>query len=400
MMQLVVNVSYGAMLAAGLFLLGVPYAILWGFLAAVLRYIPYLGPWVGALMPVALTVAISPGWTQPLLVVVFVVVLELFSNNYMETVLYGQSIGVSEVALLISAAFWTWLWGPLGLVLTAPLTACLVVVGRHVPELEFLGVLLGDEPALESSVHYYQRLLAHDRYEAAELVEEYAASHSDAEVLDEILLPALLTARRALDRGDLDPEDEAFVRDTIRGELHEHRAELAAAEAKASRKQRRTVLGVPLRDDVDEIALEMLGRVLDPQQYSFTIASSELPWGDLAERAQEVDPDLVVIAVASGQESARTRFLCKRMRALFPDAVIAVGCWGRRPENGRLVSEWKAAGADQVGTSLAETVEQLSLDPAEDTAEDVEVEPETAGSAEANQASTGSRKRRNRKAGA
>ena len=170
LMQLIINGSFGLVLAIGLFVIQVPHALLWGFLAAILRYVPYLGSWITAAVLVALSLAMFPGWVQPILVLGFIVVLELVTANILEPRLFGHSIGVSEVALLVAAAFWAFLWGPIGLVLSSPLTVCLVVLGKYVPQLEFLDVILGDERSLSADISYYQRLLARDQDEAAQLV--------------------------------------------------------------------------------------------------------------------------------------------------------------------------------------------------------------------------------------
>ena len=173
LMQLVINVLYGIPVGIGLYFIGVPNPILWGLLATVLRFIPYLGPVIAALFPIALSFAVAPGWTLPLLTIALFVTLELFSNNVLEPWLYGSSTGLSPVAVLVAAVFWTTLWGPVGLLLSTPLTVCLVVLGRHVPQLGFFDVLLGDEPALPPELKFYQRLLARDPEEATELAEEY-----------------------------------------------------------------------------------------------------------------------------------------------------------------------------------------------------------------------------------
>src|SRR5262249_38175142 len=151
-------------------LIGVKYALLWGFLGAMLRYLPYIGPYLAAVFPVGLSLATIPGWGAMLMVIGLFLVLELTIANFIEPRLYGQSMGVSEIALLVSAAFWAFLWGPIGLVLSSPLTVCLVVLGRYIPQLDFLAVLLGDEPALDTSISFYQRLLARDQDEAEDLI--------------------------------------------------------------------------------------------------------------------------------------------------------------------------------------------------------------------------------------
>ena len=203
LMQSLINGSYGVAVGLGLFLIGVPYAVLWGFLAAALRFIPYVGPAVSALLPTALSLAVFPGWGQPLMVVGLIVLLELASNMVMEPLLYGQSAGVSAVALLVAIAFWTWLWGPVGLLLATPLTVCLGVLGKYVPQLKFVEVLIGEEAPLETHTSYYQRLIAKDDDEAAELVDEYLQTHTLDEVYDDLLLPALTSAKQ--DRGTRRP---------------------------------------------------------------------------------------------------------------------------------------------------------------------------------------------------
>jgi predicted PurR-regulated permease PerM len=195
-MQSIINGSFGVAVGFGLFLIGVPYAVLWGFLAAALRFIPYVGPAVSAILPSALSLAVFPGWVQPFLVIGLILLLELSIYMVLEPLLYGQSAGVSAVALLVAAAFWTWLWGPVGLLLATPLTVCLGVLSKYVPQLEFVGMLMGDEPALGTYTSYYQRLVAKDDDEAAELVDEYLQTHTLDEVYDDLLLPALTSAKR------------------------------------------------------------------------------------------------------------------------------------------------------------------------------------------------------------
>jgi predicted PurR-regulated permease PerM len=173
LMQLVVNVSYGVSAAIALYFIGLPNAVLWGACATVLRFIPYVGPWIGAGIPLVLSLAVSPGWMMPLLTLGLFVVLELVCNNVMEPWLYGSSTGVSPIALIFGAVCWTWLWGPVGLVLATPMTVCLVVMGRHIPRLSFLSVLLSNEQALTPAEDCYYRLLTIGDQDEMELVETY-----------------------------------------------------------------------------------------------------------------------------------------------------------------------------------------------------------------------------------
>ena len=170
LMQFAINAGFGLALGLGLFLIGVPYSLLWGILAATLRFVPYVGTWLAIGLILLFSVAVTPTWTTPLLVLGLVVVLELSTMYVVEPLLFRHSTGLSPIALLVAAAFWTWLWGPIGLVLSTPLTACLVVLGRYVPRLEFLGMLLGDKSAMDPEVTYYQRLLARDQDEATDVI--------------------------------------------------------------------------------------------------------------------------------------------------------------------------------------------------------------------------------------
>ncbi len=309
LMQAVINVTYGLTLTLGLFLLRVDYFYLWGILAAVLRYVPYIGPWVAALFPITLSLAMSQGWWQPLLVIGLFVALELVSNNVMEPWLYGRSIGVSQVALLIVAAFWAFLWGPIGLVLSAPLTVCMVVLGKYVPQLAFLDTLLGDKPSLDADVGYYQRLLARDQDDATQLILAHVKTESPGHVYDDLLLPALHYARRDHVHGDLADADERFVQQATREiveDLGERQQATAVAEASATTLAKAAapseegtkppapsvvrILGSPARDESDRLALEMLRQVLDPARWAMEVTAVEAQTEALVSRVAEEGP--------------------------------------------------------------------------------------------------------------
>jgi predicted PurR-regulated permease PerM len=164
------NVTFGFSIGLGLYLIGIPNPILWGILAAAFRFIPYVGPWIAAVMPIALSLAISTGWVAPILTVSLFVVLELINNNFLEPWLYGRNTGVSAVAVMLAAIFWTWLWGPVGLLLATPLTVCVLVVGKHIPQFAFLDILLGTDPVFEPKMRVYQRLLAGDQEAGCRIV--------------------------------------------------------------------------------------------------------------------------------------------------------------------------------------------------------------------------------------
>ena len=353
-MQLLVNGTYGLAVTAGLLAIGVDYAVLWGFLAAVLRYIPYLGAWLAAVLPITLSVAMFPGWTPPLLVVGMFVTLELVSNNLMEPWLFGKSMGVSEVALLVSAAFWAFLWGPIGLVLSSPLTICLVVLGRYVPHLAFLDILLGDEPALDPQTRFYQRLLARDQDEAATLLLAEVTASSAVQVYDAILVPALNYAKQDRERDDLSEADEQFILRATREIVEDlgERQEPAATPAPSGRVR---LLGCPGQDEGDRLALEMLRQLLDSTRWDVEVLSTESLSAELVILAGAREPAVVCIGALPPGGLAHTRFLCKRLRARLPGTKIVVGRWGLRGNVEQNQDQLREAGADQVETTLLET---------------------------------------------
>jgi predicted PurR-regulated permease PerM len=361
--QLVVNSAYGLVFASGLWLLGVPYAFLWGFLAALMRYVPYVGIWLAVLPPIALSLAASPGWTMPLWVVGLVAALEVVSANIIEPVLFGQSIGVSEVALLVSAAFWAWLWGPIGLVLSAPLTVCLVVLGKYVPRLAFFDVLLGDAPALPAGMMFYQRLLARDQDEAATVIEKFVRSAPPENVYDEFLVPALVSAKRDRDHHDLAEPDEQFIISAV-AETAEQMAAgtLAPSPPPPSPPEgaRATLLGCPARDETDELALRMFVNLLDPGRWDLEILPVAALAAELLDKVHGAGLGAVVVAALPPGGLAHTRYLCKRLRQRFPDLKIAVGLWGLEGNADHARELLAAAGADHVGTTMLETRARLT----------------------------------------
>lgn len=234
MAQAIVNGTYGLAIALGLWLIGIfaadekagdpgnfPSLVLWGALCAILRFIPYIGPWIAAVFPLAVSFAAYHGFEPFIATGIMFIVIELFSNNLMEPWLYGSSTGMSAIAVLVSAVFWTFLWGPIGLLLATPLTVCLVVLGKYVPQLAFLDVMLGDEPVLSPPERVYQRLLAMDQEEVTELAHEYLEERSLEQVYDEVLMPALAMAEQDRHRGSLDERRQGFIRKAMRDVIEE-----------------------------------------------------------------------------------------------------------------------------------------------------------------------------------
>jgi len=363
LMQSIINTSFGIAVGIALYFIGLPYALLWGFLAAMLRFIPYVGPWAATIMPGALSLIVFEGWMWPALVVAVFLVLELVNNMILEPLLYGESAGVSEVGLLIAVAFWTWLWGPVGLILATPLTVCVVVLSKYVPRLDFINVLMSDESVMKSHISYYQRLLAGDQDEAAEIVEEHLENHPFEETCDEVMVPTLNYAKRDRALGRLAENDEQFIFQATReilealNGLHSEPSNPAAIIKRAPTAPKVRILGCPARDDADELALLMFWHLLDPARYDLVRLPVETLASEFIDQIAEKGPSLVCISSLPPGGLAQTRYLCKRLRNRFPDLKIIVGRWGTRSEN-----NWTSllgAGADKVGTTLVETRDQV-----------------------------------------
>lgn len=202
LMQITINGCFGLVAGGTLFLIGLPYAFLWGFLSVPLLFIPVIGFWTAAALPTLLSLGVFPEWRWPLVIIGLFIGLKTIINMLLEPVAYGRSVGVSPFPLLMMIGFWTWLWGPIGLLLATPLTVCLVVLGKYVPQLEFITILMSEEGIAERKIILYQRLLAADKDEAASLVAEYLMNHPRERLYDEILVPALTYARRDRKRGN------------------------------------------------------------------------------------------------------------------------------------------------------------------------------------------------------
>ena len=355
--QAVLNLSFGVCAGIGLFALGVPYALVWGVLAAVLRFVPFVGFWIALALPSLFAVATSTGWWQPLLTVALFLALAAACTFGLEPLLYGQSAGVSRVALVVGIALWTWLWGPVGLIIATPLTVCLIVLGRHVPELQYITVLIGHEPVLPPALRVYQRLLAGDHEEATDLVEEYTATHSPHDVYDDVLLPALSEAKADRGRGALSDLDEQLVLRATRRIVRE--LEESDPSARAEPRGRVPVVAFPVHDGFDELPLRMLKEVLAPIAVDLEIASPELLSSEAVALAMERQAPIAVVGLLQPGGQAQLRYLCKRLRRHSPMLKIVAGSFAGRGASEPQRESLLAAGADIVVTSLFEARDLL-----------------------------------------
>jgi predicted PurR-regulated permease PerM len=371
-MQLCVNAGFGLAICVVLVILSFfaptpddgdtlrHYAVLWGFVCGLVRFVPYVGTWVGAALLFGFTIATLHGWSIPLTIFAVFIVLEIVCANVIEPLLFGHSTGSSPLALLLAAAFWAWLWGPIGLLLSTPLTVVLVVAGKYVPQLRWLETLLGDEPVLVPHVVFYQRLVARDQDEAEDLLEDFSRDRSAEEAYQQLVMPALALARRDLERGHLRGSSDREFMQSLR-ELTDEIAPPSIGLPETGLPVAR-VLGVPARDEIDELAVQMLAHLLQAQGRLLEVVSSKALTAEVLDKATDTAPAAVVVVSVAPGGLAQARYLCKRLKARDPSIKVVVCRAGDLENIDRDRERLKAAGADFVGTTLGECrVEVISL---------------------------------------
>ena len=383
--QLGINLLFGCIIGLGLFAIGVPSPLLWGILAALLRFVPYIGAPLAGALPVALAAAVDPGWSLALWTAVLFLVTEPLMGQVVEPMVYGHSTGLSPIAVIIAAIFWSWLWGPIGLILSTPLTLCLVVLGRHVEQLEFLDVMLGDEPALTPVQSFYQRLLAGDPDEALDQAELMLKEAPLSAYYDEVALPGLQLAARDVNRGVLPREQLRTIREAIQGlieDLEEHpdidpkavkaakaaraagRGGQAAPEppaaetAPAAWREEASVLCIAGRGPLDEAAAAMLAQLLRKHGFGTRVLSYQTVSRSRVRALETSGARMVCLTYLElGGSPAHLRHLLRRLRQRLPDRPVLVGLW---PPGEAVLQDrpmQSALGADQVVSSLRAAVQ-------------------------------------------
>jgi predicted PurR-regulated permease PerM len=313
LVQSAINATFGLAAAVGLSVIGVGYAPLWGFLAAALRFVPFLGTLLGMVLPATLAFAQLPGWWPTFATMGLFLGLDLTMAYAVEPLLIGRRTGVSSLAMIVMALFWTWLWGPVGLLLSTPLTVCLAVLGRQVSRLGFLAVLLGDESPLEPEITFYQRLLAGDEDDAARLL----ASRPRDEAFDALLVPALHLLQQ-------DRAEETIGERDYEGVLAMMRNLIAEGPAPTTRPGCRRVLGVPGQNPADALAWAMLARTLDAAKAQVDEVGVGALVSEVVETVARDAPDLVCIASVAPGGGSHVRHLCRRLQQAQPGLRIVV----------------------------------------------------------------------------
>jgi predicted PurR-regulated permease PerM len=362
-MQLVVNACFGIPFGIALYFIGIPNAMLWGLLATLLRFIPYAGVWIAVSMPLALAFAVSDGWSELGWVVGVFLSLELLLINVVEPLMYSRSAGLSPIAIILAALFWTLLWGPIGLLLATPLTVCVAVMGRYVPDLGYLNVLLGVEPVLAPHTRFYQRLLAMDEDDAEDLAEGYANEKGLVALYDEVVLPALAHAEKDRHAHALEAQRERFIFDTARAMVDylEDRRRPTEQNAKPANVVHRPapplcVLGA--HDEADHVAALVLARMLEAPEFNPQVVPHPLL---AAEAMREIEAEacrVVCISAVPPHAAAAAGHLCKRLKSRMPQLKVVVALWTAELSE-RLEARLRDAGVDHVVTRLPDAIARL-----------------------------------------
>jgi predicted PurR-regulated permease PerM len=362
LLQLCINAILGTVVAFGLYLLGVPYAPLFGLLVTMLRFVPYVGYWIAGISAIAMSAAVTPGWSHPLYVLIMFAAFDLLMANVIEPLVFSHGTGVAAVALLIAAVFWAFLWGPVGLLLSTPLTVCLAVIGEHVPALGFLKVLLGDEPSLDPASRYYNRVLARDYDEAAVILDDYNTHHPPAATYDEVILPALAQAKTDREQDDIPADEEHAVydatRELLRG-LIAHNNCWHPTAPEAAHLPPVQVIGCPVAGDADRIALDMLRDAICPKGEVVVTPPNELVGAVEKAGKQGESPAIVCLATLSPGGLTQARGLLADVRRAHPKTKLLVGRWGQHGDTAQTDRFLRASGADNIGWTLRQTIEQL-----------------------------------------
>ena len=373
-MQFLVNAGYGLLFGLGVYAIGIPHALLWGVLGGLLRFMPYVGTPIATLFPMTLALAVFPGWSQVGLTFLSYLFLELIIANFIEPWLYGAHTGVSSFAILVAAVFWVMLWGPVGLVLSTPLTVCLILMGRYVPQLDFLEILLGDEPVLSPQVNFYQRLLALDDDEARDIAARYLKENPIGNLYESVLIPALGLAEKDRHMNVLDETRSKFIHQSTRElieELYEGSqaapipgtdvsgtdgSSAIAVDVRALSGKR--IICIPVRDEADEIVATMAMQLLRRAGCNAD-ALPVSPISTMFEQLEQLQPAVICVSALPPFAAGRARALCRQLRQRHPKAKIVLGLW-EFPGGVAKAQERVGVGcADIIGTSLAQIVSLL-----------------------------------------
>ena len=381
LLQTALNAGFGVVVGVGLWIIGVPSPLLWGIFTMLMRFVPYIGSILAAVLPVALAAAVDPGWTMVGWTIALFLIGEPLMGHIVEPLVFGMHTGLSPVAIVVSATFWTWLWGPIGLIVATPLTLCLVILGQYTKRLEFLHVLLGDQPALTPPESFYQRLIAGDPAEVIEQAEAQLKDFQLADYYESVALPGLALAQRDMSSGELPPDRQALLVDGIlelidglsdhedvarepqTGEIETSGGaqplskgpELSGGKSNPSPEV--TVLCLGGRGAVDHAAAALLTQLLGRQAIGAELARDQGSQGLAAMQVKLRQVRLVAVCYVGTARPVQVRLMLRRIRTMFPAAKVVVGLW-RMPNGAPGLDEIKSdIGGGAFSSTLSEAVE-------------------------------------------
>ena len=363
-LQTAINACFGVIIGVGLWLIGIPNAGLWGLIGMLFRFVPFVGVPLAFTFPAILAVAVDPGWSELLWVMGLFGGVEFITGQAIEPFVYGRGMGLSAVAVVVAFVFWTWLWGPVGLLLSTPMTMCFVVLGRHIEGLKFLDVMLGDQPALAMDESLYLRMLADDPDDATEDAEEFLRSHSLSAYYDEVAARALMLAQADVNRGVLDPLRQTRIRDAIKGLIANlsDREDPGAAKALGELPpawRKTPILCIAGRGPLDEAAALLLVDMLAKYGVGARVASSDQT---SAAQIDELEVEGVCVACVSYLEPGtykNARYQVRRLRKRMPDVPVIAIFWGVASDHSRYLDGVEATECDVVTTGLKETIHHV-----------------------------------------
>lgn len=355
--QFIVNIGFGICVSTGLYLIGIPNTILWGCFAAILRFIPYIGSWVAAIIPIAISFIITNTWSVPLLTISFFIILELITAYVVEPFYYGGGTGVSSFALILAAIFWTWLWGPIGLLLSTPLTVCLVVMGQHMPNMKFLSVLLSQEQALTPTEDCYHRLLSFDSGGSIDVIESYLKKDSLISLYDSVLIPIITLAEEDFHLDLIDAEKKERVYQSMR-EIIEFLSLSEQKETTSTSELKVNVLCLPARTVRDELGVSILAQLLAYKSFEVH-QTTNFNVNEIFALVEKMNLDAVCIVVVAPFALSHSLYLCTKLHQRIPQLSIFIVLWGLSELASEIILKLNAAGATKVVFSLSQALETL-----------------------------------------
>jgi predicted PurR-regulated permease PerM len=368
LVQLQVNAVYAIVLAIGLSWIGIPNAILWAILTLVLRFLPYVGLWISAFFPLALSIAISTSWREPVLTLLLYTLLELFTNNFIEPIVLGGSTGVSSLAVIVSALFWTWLWGPVGLLLATPLTACLVVLGRYFPAFHFWSVLLATDPPTSAETNLIRLLIESRLPEAKAMVHELTGNVLSIQTAENLILATIRTIENDIYPGGSSTQSKGHIYDQMHEIIEELKTRTPSdAEDNAEDKEQEKepaiprVVIVPFTGEGDEIVGRVLARLLAAEGTTTEVLSWRTLRAEKIEQLREKQAKCILLSAIEARSALSIGKIARSIKSVLPEAVVLVGLWSLPPHGGaRIIRKIRESSVGNVYTSLEQAIRGIA----------------------------------------